>query len=645
VQIETVSLLEVIAAARSRHASLVPETAGYVTLALGRALAGVPMRLDLDHLRLSTEGTVTIDGPREARPTRATVTALQRLLTELLDLSRGYAPALRAATEPGAFEEGPDAFFSAVAKALIPINRAAAKRSLARLARETAKARQTGMLDRPSLDLDLELRPSDLDVRSPARPAPRAAEAPARRPAREESRDHATPSPPAHSASLTPTFVDSDVATEGMSFREALMRNVVGFIAKDVKTARPAGSDHVLLDHDDALLPVPDERLLERPGASALDILDRRAEPARPRDREPSDDRERASRVPKRFVPKRGKIQPKTDDGGLPYVATSVETLLERFAEAPQDAPSLRQVEKSLGQLGSLHMTPIPNGTEEAPISLDDVADRAALTVDGEGTPSVGSVEADPAWTPAPDPSRASSTPSGQAFGHEQSSVPPLFLDRISRHPRRLVAGMGVVLAAAAALGGVALVRPDLLRRLNPSATVAAAAPVCSAEVTLKDLPEQHELLLRLGAAPFTTHAVPQGVRLELVAMAPSHQPQRLTIDKTADWHSGVGGLQLDASLEPATSPTWPSAPEGEVGGTGPAGQLAFSATPVASELWLVLHAGSGTHQAIRLPCDATAHLVALDPAEPSNLRRAQLDPELLRAAARNGEAEVAMVP
>jgi hypothetical protein len=149
VDIENVSLTEVIAAARTRHASLVPESAGYLLLGVMRAVGGRPVRIVPSQVMLNTEGVVTLIGPRE--PLRASEAAaiMVTILGDLLDVSQGKATALRAVIE--APEPKMDRVFTGVTKALIPINRAAAKRALARLARETVRAKERG-----------QLRPEDL---------------------------------------------------------------------------------------------------------------------------------------------------------------------------------------------------------------------------------------------------------------------------------------------------------------------------------------------------------------------------------------------------------------------------------------------------------------------------------------------------
>jgi hypothetical protein len=155
VRIETVTLLEVIAAAHARHASLVPESAGYLVLGVGQASGGLPLRVEPASVLLSTEGVVSLTGPKEQLADDLCARRLQTILATLLAASQGSGAALHAALN--AAETGPPeltALYRVVAKALIPLNRSAAKRALARLARETAKAKSDGLLDLEELVLE-----------------------------------------------------------------------------------------------------------------------------------------------------------------------------------------------------------------------------------------------------------------------------------------------------------------------------------------------------------------------------------------------------------------------------------------------------------------------------------------------------------
>ncbi len=137
----SVTLEQVIHAASARAASLVPETSGYLALAIGDATIHAPFRLDLAKVSLSAEGTVAVSHGRDVVPPMEAAASLRALLGTLLERSVGTMPGLRAAARPR--DEGDKGVAHVVEEleaALIPVNRSAARRALARLARETARA-------------------------------------------------------------------------------------------------------------------------------------------------------------------------------------------------------------------------------------------------------------------------------------------------------------------------------------------------------------------------------------------------------------------------------------------------------------------------------------------------------------------------
>jgi hypothetical protein len=73
--------------------------------------------------------------------------AMRDMLGRLLSLSIGSAPALSGAAKPRS-ADGVEVFIHELESALVPVNRAAARRALARLARETVRAREAGRLRR-----------------------------------------------------------------------------------------------------------------------------------------------------------------------------------------------------------------------------------------------------------------------------------------------------------------------------------------------------------------------------------------------------------------------------------------------------------------------------------------------------------------
>ncbi|WP_437567497.1 hypothetical protein [Sorangium sp. So ce542] len=192
-----VTLEEVLAAAHGRCASLVPETSGYLALAVGDATSRLPLRLDDRAVLLTTEGTVTVRSRGEPVAPAEAARLLRDLLARLLSASAGSMPNLAAtARARPASEQDPDAVARELEAALIPVNRNAARRALARLARETLRAKEAGRLRRARAEAERPAAPgASQGVQAPpARPerAPHAEVAVARRePAAETARDEA----------------------------------------------------------------------------------------------------------------------------------------------------------------------------------------------------------------------------------------------------------------------------------------------------------------------------------------------------------------------------------------------------------------------------------------------------------------------
>ncbi|WP_437630899.1 hypothetical protein [Sorangium sp. So ce854] len=172
-----VTLDEVIAAAQARCASLVPETSGYLALAVSDATSRLPLRLDDRAVLLTTEGTVTVRTRGEPVAPAEAARLLRDLLARLLAASAGSMPNLAATARPRpASEQDPDAVARELEAALIPVNRNAARRALARLARETLRAKEAGRLRRARAGA--QARPAAPEASAPAAPEASAPAAP-----------------------------------------------------------------------------------------------------------------------------------------------------------------------------------------------------------------------------------------------------------------------------------------------------------------------------------------------------------------------------------------------------------------------------------------------------------------------------------
>ncbi|MDI3291275.1 hypothetical protein [Polyangium sp. 15x6] len=147
-----VTLSEVLGAAHARAAAMVPESAGYLVLSLCDALGNLPIRVDPAAVTLSAEGVVAVDRQGEVLSGAEAARGLRELLGRLLAVAAGGAPGLHAVARPRsqAAERGPGVVAAEIEAALVPLNRGAAKRTLARLARETARAVEAGLVVEPA---------------------------------------------------------------------------------------------------------------------------------------------------------------------------------------------------------------------------------------------------------------------------------------------------------------------------------------------------------------------------------------------------------------------------------------------------------------------------------------------------------------
>jgi hypothetical protein len=134
-----VRLSEITLAARHRLAPLTAEVAGYIVwLATAEALAE-PRAVSAERIGITALGEVTL-AAGDVEPALASERELRQLLSCLLGLCRSGTPALLRAAARNAIGDL-EALQAELGAALIPINHAASQRALARLYRETDRAR------------------------------------------------------------------------------------------------------------------------------------------------------------------------------------------------------------------------------------------------------------------------------------------------------------------------------------------------------------------------------------------------------------------------------------------------------------------------------------------------------------------------
>ncbi|HSC87164.1 MAG TPA: hypothetical protein VLC09_07840, partial [Polyangiaceae bacterium] len=134
----TTTLREVVFAVRHGQAALVAELAGYLVLLAADAAAVRPILVSADALGLDADGEVTLHGAPASEGDAER--ALRGVLAGLLGLLRSPAPNLQRVAERPELR-GLATLVLELEAALVPVNRKAARRSLSRLYRETARAR------------------------------------------------------------------------------------------------------------------------------------------------------------------------------------------------------------------------------------------------------------------------------------------------------------------------------------------------------------------------------------------------------------------------------------------------------------------------------------------------------------------------
>jgi hypothetical protein len=243
----SVTLSEVRRAARAHRAPLAGESAGYLVLALADQVLSAPRLIETSDVQLTEDGGLRVLRGQASSETDAELSLRRALDGLLLVASSGSAALMRAGRRESPV--GLPALVRELEAALIPVNRAAARRALARLQRETARALASGVLPEeapemrelagPTLVAVAETASADDDPETPAIALPLATMKP-----------EVVDLPPALSLldGVLGAPCDEHAAVLEESPSEAALT-----IALDVRVARPArvvASETVLLDED-----------------------------------------------------------------------------------------------------------------------------------------------------------------------------------------------------------------------------------------------------------------------------------------------------------------------------------------------------------------------------------------------------------
>jgi len=134
----SVTLDEVFAVLGAKRVTLAPELAGYLVLEIAEHADPSGGDVDPKSVFVGEEGTVALVKPKRSATIGDAETSVRAMLARLLDVSGSQTPALAAASKrkSGA---GLPSLAEELETALVPVNRAAGRRALARLAREVRR--------------------------------------------------------------------------------------------------------------------------------------------------------------------------------------------------------------------------------------------------------------------------------------------------------------------------------------------------------------------------------------------------------------------------------------------------------------------------------------------------------------------------
>jgi hypothetical protein len=671
----SVTLEDVFAVASAKRVPLAPELAGYLTLEIADAADAGAGDVDARTVFISEEGTVALVRPKSNAAVGDAETSVRHILAKLLEASGSATPALGVAAKRRT-PAGLPALVEELEAALIPVNRAAGRRALARLAREVKRVTL-------GVGRNASVRPGALAARTPSRRDPDDfPEISGYEPPRSRFDDEAIT---AKRASLAP---EADAATDprrprgapapgqlpkpsapapnlrgggGLPPPPAGSRHLVAPPARrnpgGATAARGGGFDKLLGDDEvENLLatfevaPVGEKEMSRELKAIAG------LEPTPP----PPDARtlaELTKDIGKGLPRSLGASASRADDA-------SVDDLL-----AAANAPS----------------PPPPTATNPARREADPVEDLLALADAGGTTASRPEPAPEPARR-APEPSKREREPSKAASAPRPLSEPrrrepalaaaaaavvrrdvPTEQTRTRRArepqaPKATLALLSFALIALLATAGAIWWKAPYVftgrrKPVAPLATSSAAVPAamvpkCKVTLSLSDAPAGAEILLRVGQAPVNVERMPVKTRLELVATAEGHAPRRAVVKSDATWEAGPDGkpridvpIQLEPSTaRPGTVDAWPAAEAGsEVGGVGPPGTVHVISNVTGAEVWLL--AGLGPEARIeQLRCDGDIDvLVAGQP--PNARKRLRVSEKDIRAAKADaqGAREVAV--
>jgi hypothetical protein len=545
----SVTLDEVFAVVVAKRVPLAPELAGYLVLEIAEHADPDGGDVDPKSVFVGEEGTVALVKPRRESATGDAETSIRTALARLLDASGSQTPALSAASRRKS-GGGLPSLAEELEAALIPVNRAAGRRALARLAREVKRV--TLGVGRNAIPSTSDSSVPSRRTSSPAQPAQQAPPAPP-----------LTPPPPPPSVDPARDASPSSAASRGPAASFSLIEEPTtakGQIPEEVlRKATPEPLDA-------SEMPTTEfEPLTRTPSPSQTDVDDLIAQFAASAS---SGERQHARELTAMVgldptpPPPPPEIVRRIATRDVPVRESDVEALLAIGAAPPPATPA----------------TPPPSTVKE-----------------GRRTSSV---------------SRAVDAHDERQLPTQPSSLRKMRASTPSQTSAKRSRGSAMVVLLAAVLVGLGALavwelRSGAIAGPAPSASTPPAPPTsvqaCKATLVVDDVPAQAEVLLRFGQAPIDVPDMPVGARLEFVATADGYAPKRVVVPAGASWDNGSDGkpryetgVQLDKSKghTGANDPWPPAEPGSAAGGQGPPGTVHVVATPRGAEVWMLVGLG-----------------------------------------------------
>lgn len=606
----SVTLEDVIAVVAAKRVPLAAELAGYLALEMAEGAGTNPGALDPAQVYVSDEGSVALVRAKKDGDAEASVRAL---LGRLLEAGGTATPALGLAAKKPA-SGGAQALARELEAALIPVNRAAGRRALARLAREVKRVTHGVGRNASIPPAERGARGSSPDARRGSAPGFGEEESTtaAKQPVPEDvlesaKRSEPPPAPPEAPRVALQRPDSSELPTMQLSTTDAQRLQSLPEAMRD--SARPKA------DEVAAVAPVV-------PPPPVVPVV-----PPPP---------------PTPVAPDPDELHPVEDEP-----KDEVDQLLSSFAVS--GAKEDRAVSHDLKALVGLEPTPPPLATDTSEGTADEsgVDDLLAISKGTAKPPPVATAakpeppppapskprQAAPpkADKPKPAPARAETPepepPSRRGSYADDRSLPtsPSRRRVEKRKLSALDAVLGVTLAVLLGAGGYLLAMRFLHPTPTPQPPEVASAPkppeppkrACKATITVENAPDKAEILLRVGQAPVEIDHMPVGTRLEFVATADGYAPKRTVVPAGGSWEKGPDGkpryelaVQLDPSRAKGGVDAWPPVEPGSAaGGEGPPGVVRVVSSPKGAEVWLLV--GLGPEAAIeRLPCSGDAQLL-----------------------------------